>query len=531
SEDPIDYPADRGDDDDDDDESSDDDEDDDDDVEEDEDEEGEEDHPALVDSVPPPVHCITARTSIQDEPPTPFWSESSPLPHIPSPPLPVSSPVLVLPPPLLASPTYPLGYRATMIWQRAETPSTSHPLSLSTPSLLPIPLPTPSPPLLLPSTDCRAGVFEVTLPPQKRLCIALSPRYEVSESSSAPTSRPTGGFRADYSFVTTLDDEIRRDPKRDVGYGITDTWDEMLVGMPREPATDDTESLMSGWLNMLFKDRRAHAHTSLLREREAIFSREAWGQSMNASDTARSEAQLVETLRLMSTLQTQKKMAPKRTTKANPTTTTATTFVTNAQLKEMIDQGVTNALAAHDGDRNTNGDDNHNSGALTWWNSHIRTVGYDVTYAMTWTDLKKKMTDKYCPRGEIKKLEAELIFPKESDKIERYVSGLPNMIYGIVVASRPKTMQEAIEIATELMDKKIHTFVERSGEKEPYGGSKPLCRKCNYIYDGPCAPKCHKCNRVGHLARDCRSTANANTANNQRGTGAGQKPTCYECGA
>ncbi|GJY95008.1 hypothetical protein Tco_0511369 [Tanacetum coccineum] len=43
--------------------------------------------------------------------------------------------------------------------------------------------------------------------------------------------------------------------------------------------------------------------------------------------------------------------------------------------------------------------------ALTWWNSHVRTVGHDVAYAMTWTDLKKKMTDKYCPRSEIKKLE------------------------------------------------------------------------------------------------------------------------------
>ncbi|GKE69293.1 putative reverse transcriptase domain-containing protein [Tanacetum coccineum] len=39
------------------------------------------------------------------------------------------------------------------------------------------------------------------------------------------------------------------------------------------------------------------------------------------------------------------------------------------------------------------------------------------------------------------------------------------------------------------------------------------------------------CNRVGHLSRDYRSTANANIANNQRGTKAGQKPTCYECGA
>ncbi|GKC15129.1 putative reverse transcriptase domain-containing protein, partial [Tanacetum coccineum] len=147
------------------------------------------------------------------------------------------------------------------------------------------------------------------------------------------------------------------------------------------------------------------------------------------------------------------------------------------------------------------------------------------------------------------------MFPEESDKIEKYVGGLPDMIHGSVMASKPKTMQDAVEFATELMDKKIRTFAERqtenkrkfedtsrnnqnqqqqnkrqntsraytagSGEKKPYGGSKPLCSKCNYHHDGQCAPKCHKCNRVGHLARDCRSPANANTANNQRGTGAG----------
>ncbi|GKC73800.1 hypothetical protein Tco_1119683, partial [Tanacetum coccineum] len=84
-------------------------------------------------------------------------------------------------------------------------------------------------------------VCDVCLPPRKRLCIALGLRYEVGESSSAPTARPNGGFRADYVFVATLDDEIRRDLERDVGYGITDTWDEMLVGMPWAPATDDTE--------------------------------------------------------------------------------------------------------------------------------------------------------------------------------------------------------------------------------------------------------------------------------------------------
>ncbi|GJZ33948.1 hypothetical protein Tco_0579384 [Tanacetum coccineum] len=183
---------------------------------------------------------------------------------------------------------------------RSETPLSKTSPS-GTPSLLPIPLPTPSPPLLLPSTVCRAGVFEVTLPPQKGLCITLGLRYEVGESSSAPTARPTGGFRADYGFVATLNDEIRRDLERYVGYGITDTWDDMVEDMQGTPAMTDVAglsqrmtdfvttvrqdtneiyvrlddaqddmSLMSGRLNMLLRDRRAHARTALLMERERL---------------------------------------------------------------------------------------------------------------------------------------------------------------------------------------------------------------------------------------------------------------------
>ncbi|GJV37774.1 reverse transcriptase domain-containing protein, partial [Tanacetum coccineum] len=82
--------------------------------------------------------------------------------------------------------------------------------------------------------------------------------------------------------------------------------------------------------------------------------------------------------------------------------------------------------------------------ALTWWNAHVRTVGHDIAYATNWTNLKKMMTNKYCPRGEIKKLVVEMwnlkvegtdvvgynqrfrelalmcvrMFPGESDKIE-----------------------------------------------------------------------------------------------------------------
>nr|GFC50748.1 hypothetical protein [Tanacetum cinerariifolium] len=133
----------------------------------------------------------------------------------------------------------------------------------------------------------------------------------------------------------------------------------------------------------------------------------------------------------------------------------------------------------------------------------------------------KMMTNKYCPQNEIKKIEMELweLKVKEADKIEKYVGGLPDMIHGSVVASKPKTMQEAIEIATELMDKKVRTFAERetaskrkfentsrttrnqqqhsnkrqntgrvytaaSGGKKQYGGSRPLCAKCNYHHDG-----------------------------------------------
>ncbi|GKF60123.1 hypothetical protein Tco_0176909, partial [Tanacetum coccineum] len=146
-------------------------------------------------------------------------------------------------------------------------------------------------PLLLPSTACKAGVFEVTLPPWKRLCIALGLRFEDGKSSSAPTTRPTRGFRVDYGIVGTLDDENRRDPEREAGYGITDTWHEMDTDEIYRRLDDahDDRSLMSGQLNMLRRDRRAHSRTARLIESEARLSREAWVQSMDASDTARSE--------------------------------------------------------------------------------------------------------------------------------------------------------------------------------------------------------------------------------------------------
>ncbi|GJU78540.1 hypothetical protein Tco_1275610 [Tanacetum coccineum] len=175
---------------------------------------------------------------------------------------------------------------------RAEATSTSYSLPLSPPFILsptrpdapslgippplPISVPTSSPPLLLPSASRREDRLEVTLPPRKRLGIALGPGYEVGESSSAIVSRLAGGLRAYYGFIATIDREIRRDPEREVGYRITDSWQDMDEVNTRLDDKQSQRQLLAGWLNMIFRDRRAHAYTRHQMETEAKLSREAW---------------------------------------------------------------------------------------------------------------------------------------------------------------------------------------------------------------------------------------------------------------
>ncbi|GJY70854.1 hypothetical protein Tco_0474557 [Tanacetum coccineum] len=80
--------------------------------------------------------------------------------------------------------------------------------------------------------------------------------------------------------------------------------------------------------------------------------------------------------------------------------------------------------------------------------------------------LKKMMTVKYCPRGEIKKLEIELWNLKEADKVEKYVGGLPDMIRGNVISYQPKTMEKTIEFANDQIDQKVLTITERQAEQK-----------------------------------------------------------------
>ncbi|GKE60214.1 hypothetical protein Tco_1510581 [Tanacetum coccineum] len=136
------------------------------------------------------------------------------------------------------------------------------------------------------------------------------------------------------------------------------------------------------------------------------------------------------------------------------------------------------------------------------------------------------------------------MFPEESYKIEKYVGGLPDMIHGSVMASKSKTMQDAIEFSTELMDKKISTFVERqaenkrkldnnnqaqqqppnkqgvtiaytvgSGERKKYARTLPLCNKCKFYHNGQCTVK-----NQGHYKSDCPELKNRNHDNQAEGT-------------
>nr|GFC79827.1 hypothetical protein [Tanacetum cinerariifolium] len=181
--------------------------------------------------------------AISSPPASPLSPWCSPPPQIPFPPLP---PILSPPSPILApapppSPIRSLGYRATMIRLRDEAASIS------------------PPPSQLPSASRREDRPEVTLPPQKRLDIALGTRYEVGESSSVAAARPAVEFES----------RVRQD------------MDEIYTRLDDEQTK---RQLLAGRLNMLFRDRRTHAHTRMLMEAEVRMSREAWTRATDASD-------------------------------------------------------------------------------------------------------------------------------------------------------------------------------------------------------------------------------------------------------
>ncbi|GJY96385.1 putative reverse transcriptase domain-containing protein [Tanacetum coccineum] len=178
---------------------------------------------------------------------------------------------------------------------------------------------------------------------------------------------------------------------------------------------------------------------------------------------------------------------------------------------------------------------------LTWWNSQIRTLGPDA-YLMTWEGLKKKMTNKYCPHGKIKKLEIELwnlkvkgndvptyterfqeltqyinqFVANETEKLDKYISGLPDNIYG----------------------NKLRTYAERQTDnkrkaddssKNNHGHQQQPFKRQNVARVNQYRGRVKRSHTVRSLPK---SSGNTNVANTQKGNGANPKGNgCFEYGA
>ncbi|GJU99577.1 putative reverse transcriptase domain-containing protein [Tanacetum coccineum] len=294
---------------------------------------------------------------------------------------------------------------------------------------IPTPVPTPV------WSDAEVvRLLAISTPPSSPLSpwlgITLGPTYKVRESSSTAAARPAGGLKVDYGFVATMYREIRRDPKRDVGYGITDSWDEIVETLHRAPVSTDTElgrhmtsfetrvrqdtdeiytrlddkqfgrQLLAGRLNMLFRDRRAHAHTARLMKTEARMSKEAWGRSMDAS--------VVSILRSADGL----------------CATDAGGSSQKAEIEEP--QKALNLLKRFKLDAQSSRDSRDPTKVM-----HSQSTGGGSE-----------------------------CFLEESDKIKGLCRCLPDMFHGSVVVSKPKPMQEATKMAIEVMDKRICTFAD-----------------------------------------------------------------------
>ncbi|GKA49748.1 putative reverse transcriptase domain-containing protein [Tanacetum coccineum] len=190
--------------------------------------------------------------------------------------------------------------------------------------------------------------------------------------------------------------------------------------------------------------------------------------------------------------------------------------------------------------------------ALTWWNGNVHTLGLVNANRIPWTEFKTMMTTEYCPATEIQRMEIELwtltqkgedieaynnhfhelalmcldLMPTERKKVERYIRGFPKRIKGNITFSQPTTLHDAINMDRELVEQAVQGRDARIvlAEGRGYIGNLPWCNRCKSHHpQGPCPPKCSKCNRIGHQDKDCQTRIPA------AGDNFLQNVMCYGC--
>nr|GEX56368.1 putative reverse transcriptase domain-containing protein [Tanacetum cinerariifolium] len=437
--------------------------------------------------------------------------------------------------------------------------------------------PVPPPLHMPPPVDRRDDIPKIEMPPRKRLCLStLGSRYEVRYSSIA---RPIGGQGINYGFVSTLDAEARRRGIGEVGYGIMDTWVDptetvpdiapMTVGEDSRTRISQRVAVDSQRVDLLMNDMIAHQETIQIVEDEAYAAREAWAHSIGLSQAVYFELQTHQEqvyahefqlqthqtqLQLQSTLiQTQHQLHETRFQMQQ--TEIAELRETDRRRQEQMIE----TLRVMGYIRREMGDMQAELLALR--------RNQEARNRVVEPKVKENNVPTYTKRFQELTLICTKVVADETEKIDKYVSGLPDNIYGSVKASKPKTLDETIELANYMMDQKLRTYAERQsnikrkaddsfrnnhghqqqtskrqnvarvysmrmGERKPYSGNLPKCTKCHFYHNGPCTQKCHKCNKVGYFARECRSSENTNIANAQRNNRENPKGNgCFECGA
>nr|GEU86252.1 reverse transcriptase domain-containing protein [Tanacetum cinerariifolium] len=120
--------------------------------------------------------------------------------------------------------------------------------------------------------------------------------------------------------------------------------------------------------------------------------------------------------------------------------------------------------------------------ALSWWNAYAQPIRIEQANKITWTKLKRLLTNKYYPRTEVKKMEDEF--------------------YNLTVKGNDLKTYET-----------FRAYAATLTENSVYAGSFPLCKKCTLDHIGPCTVKCQTYNKVGHLTKNCRKKGPATGSN------------------